>query len=532
MKRVSYFLLILAGSMLILSGCKKDDPVGPQEPETAGSISEETINSIEVDKGQIGIVADVRKLAVLGYNPATVKFEFTGNVSEHSTTVLVNEFTNTATFKIPAEQLNESIVNTFKDGVSAKIIVYDDKNNELESQNEENISIDFSGRFLKIETTKQRVLPPLKFNPKVPQYIQSNLENGEVFDVQLIQTNYAPIVLYTVNEGNGDGEHQKYYFTKLDNDSTFAIKVELTNSYLEMSQYHYLYQNPGTTDLNKLEDKNKFILHQCEDGWVKIRPYMYSSYLKEKVSGEWTQLTTAENAPDEPDLKFRILSANIKWQLESMGTEYSAPVIPPAKMEFAVQATLKNCSGATLTETIGKEKSISSSASFGWEESLEFYSSHTVGASVTAGASVTGSFFGQEATASVEATASYEYQASITSARKQQGNIDSTKTDVFFRNREVVLQPYSAIETYDAIQVIENIKLPFVQKFKVRGVDSKTQLPLSGDEIVSQMLANYFKGVVSNVGNDYVEFTIKGTLTLDKMYKTETNVKDIEGACD
>lgn len=535
MKRISYFLLILASITVLVTSCKKNDSARPElpKPETIGAISEETIDTIKVDKGQIGLVVDVRQLAVLGYHPATVNFEFSGALNEYSTIIDVDKFTNTATFKIPVEQLTEDIVNTFKDGVSVKLTVFDDKNKEMESKSEENISIDFSGNFLKIETTKPPILPPLKLNPEVPNYIQSDLDNGAVFDVRLVDKGYTPIVLYPAKEGSVAGDHQKYYFEKLDNDSTYAIRVELTNSYLEMSQYHYLYQNPETTDFDKLEDKNKFILHQCEDGWIKIRPYNYTSYLKKETNDGWVQLTVAGNVSEEnPDLKFRILSTSIDWKVESMGTEYAAPIIPPAKMEFAFQATLKNCSGATLTETVGKETSISSTTSFGWEESLEFYSSQSVGTSVTCGASVTGSFFGQEATASVEATKEYQFETSITSARKQMENNESNKTDVFSRDREVVLQPYSAIETYDAIQVIENIKLPFIQKFRVKGTDSGTSSPLTGEEIVSQMLANYFKGVVTNIGNDYVEFTIKGTLNLDKMYKTETSVNDIEGACD
>ncbi len=534
MKRVSYFLLILASITVLVTSCKKDDSAGPElpKPETIGAISEETIDTIKVDKGQIGLVVDMRQLAVLGYRPATIKFEFSGALDKYSTIIDVDKFTNTATFKIPVEQLTEDIVNTFKDGVSVKLIVFDDKNNEMESKSEENISFDFSGSFLKIETTKPPILPPLKLNPEVPNYIQSDLDNGAVFDVRLVDKGYTPIVLYPAEEGSVAGDHQKYYFEKLDNDSTYAIRVELTNSYLEMSVHGYLYQNPATTDFDQLENKNKFILHQCEDGWIKIRPYG-SSYLKEKTNDGWVQLTVTGNVPEEnPDLKFRILSTSIDWKVESLGTEYAAPIIPPAKMEFAFQATLKNCSGATLTETVGKETSISSSVSFGWEESLEFYSGQSIGASVTCGASVTGSFFGQEATASVEATTEYQFETSITSARRQMENNESSQTDVFSRDREVVLQPYSAIETYDAIQVVENIKLPFIQKFRVKGTNTGTSSPLTGEEIVSQMLANYFKGVVINVGDDYVEFTLKGTLNLDKMYKTETNVKDIEGACD
>jgi hypothetical protein len=57
-------------------------------------------------------------------------------------------------------------------------------------------------------------------------------------------------------------------------------------------------------------------------------------------------------------------------------------------------------------------------------------------------------------------------------------------------------------------------------------------VPLSGEEINAQLLANQFGGVVSTIGSDYVDITIRGTAQVTNFYDVQSGVAEIAGACE
>lgn len=65
----------------------------------------------------------------------------------------------------------------------------------------------------------------------------------------------------------------------------------------------------------------------------------------------------------------------------------------------------------------------------------------------------------------------------------------------------------------------------------VRGYYDGTEA-LTGEDISSQLLANQFGGVNTNIESDYVEISIRGTAHINKFFETESQVNEILGECD
>lgn len=73
--------------------------------------------------------------------------------------------------------------------------------------------------------------------------------------------------------------------------------------------------------------------------------------------------------------------------------------------------------------------------------------------------------------------------------------------------------------------------MPFTQVLRIRATDKMTAATLSGPEIATQMLFNFVTGVISDVGTDYVDISIRGNAEIDAVFEATTDVSEIEGAC-
>ncbi|MFP4367584.1 MAG: hypothetical protein ACLFQA_10860, partial [Bacteroidales bacterium] len=206
------------------------------------------------------------------------------------------------------------------------------------------------------------------------------------------------------------------------------------------------------------------------------------------------------------------------------------PVLPPARLDFAYSATLSNCSSATLTETVGRNETRSQTFTSGSEESLQLFSSHTAYAEVSAGVEVDATFFGKGATYNLQVTAGYEYTTSETRTTTSYWQESETTEIETSRSRTVQLVPNSAVEVYDAVQSLDNVRIPFTKEFRLEGVDSDGN-EIAGSELQFQLFTSQFEGIVTETGPDYVDFTVRGTTVVDKMLEVETNVTEVEGAC-
>jgi hypothetical protein len=204
--------------------------------------------------------------------------------------------------------------------------------------------------------------------------------------------------------------------------------------------------------------------------------------------------------------------------------------LPPARLDFAYSATLSNCSSASLTETVGRNETRTQTFTSGFEESLQLFSSHTAYAEVTAGVEVDATFFGKGATYNLQATGGYEYTTAETNTTTNYWQESRTTEIETSRTRTVQLVANSAVEVYDAVQSLDNVKIAFTKEFRLEGVDSDGE-KIKGSELQFQLFTSQFEGIVTATGPDYVDFTVRGTTVVDEMLEVETRVTEIEGAC-
>jgi hypothetical protein len=131
----------------------------------------------------------------------------------------------------------------------------------------------------------------------------------------------------------------------------------------------------------------------------------------------------------------------------------------------------------------------------------------------------------------VEVSAGYTYTTSSTNTSTEYWESTETSEVEISREREIQIGPNLAVEAYDAVQTISNVRLPFTKKFRIKAKDSEGTV-FNGEEIRFQLYSNRFEGVVTDVGADYVDFTIKGTTSIDRMMEVDTRVTEIEGGCE
>lgn len=526
-KNLRHFVLPLFIGFTLF-GCNPENGVEPTVDPVLPSAN------ILVDDGSIGLVIDTRQIARKGYAPSQADISFSGALSSFSQKVDINPSTNVATLTIPAKDLTDAIKKQFADGIAATIKILGDASEQLATFSED-VKVNNSNNPVNVDTELPRKFPKLVIDPATPYFIQAITDdatvNNKLYFLQLDYLREAgldPIIFRDYYEGGK--EYFKFYFEQL-NDSVYHIKMRPGNDvfYLRMSGpgnfYTYYEKNKANINL----DIYKYVVKRDENGLIKIKPL--SGNPLSKVVTTWYGPQVAYSSSPDLYIPVRMVAANITWAVEDRGTEFNKPILPPTKLDFAYKSILKNCSPAVLTETVGKSESQTRSYTIGTQESVALYSSHEASVNVTAGAETEANLFGQKATVSMEVSVGYKYTTSTTTTSTNTWEQTVEETTEISRIRDVQIPAFTAVEVFDAIQVLENVKMPFVQKIRVRGKYNGTDA-LTGEDIVSQLLANQFDGVVSRVEPDYVEISIRGTATINKFFEVESQVNELKGACD
>ena len=131
-----------------------------------------------------------------------------------------------------------------------------------------------------------------------------------------------------------------------------------------------------------------------------------------------------------------------------------------------------------------------------------------------------------------ELSFSYEYTTQTTTSNERTWSATEETSIEVSRIRTLTVRPFTALEVYDAIKTVKNIKVPFTQKLRIRATDTQNNnASLSGDEIVTQMLFNFVEGVVSNVGSDFIDITFRGNATMTSLFEGFTDVNELENGC-
>jgi hypothetical protein len=216
------------------------------------------------------------------------------------------------------------------------------------------------------------------------------------------------------------------------------------------------------------------------------------------------------------------------------------------RASFAYSEVLSNCSPATLETSVGLSETRSTTSTFSTSGSLQLFSSLQLTAGVTIRAdtkSSTGaevevkgagkSTYSQEVSYGVELSLSASFTTSNTYTTENTWTEELQQSREVSRTRTIAVPPYTTLEVYDIIKSIDNVTIPFTQVLRIRSKDRRNNnLPLSGSEIVTQLLSNLTTSAIKRVGDDYVDITMRGNVKMDRLFNAYTTVLGDSTGCE
>lgn len=549
------FIILLLLFGIAIAGCdSNDESVNPddnQEIEEGEGLTEE---DVENDPGAIGISISARGIARKGYDPSYADIIVNANTGDFSKTVSIDSLTNIAYLSYKNEDLTSEQKKELSDGVSVSVRILDENEALLSEEDLSKISFQPSPPHNEITAKeledKYRVV---NLRPDVKYYMQI-VEGGkeEVYGVPSSQyyevTNYIPSYVHLLTtdkiDYNSDfpDNFTTYFFEKISDDplDIYAICVRkngkkfywhmrLDNKQLGIQNEENYKLNGGNTNPADIENYH-FTIEKEENGFYTIKSIYYDKLLVIDPSKN-TRLKVVDDNVDAQIAYFRILMFDIDWDIQTIGYKNLQPILPPSQTSFAYNSTLINCSSGELVQEVGVSESRESKSVSGWEESMAVSSSSEKSVSVTIGAEVETGFFGNNAKVNTSVTGSYSTTTSKTQTQTRSGSIENTETVVVSSQRTITVPPGKATLVSDMYQSYENVRIPFVQRFRVKGNYQEDGNNLSGEEILTQFSFNGFNGVVTEVGNDYIEVTVRGNNVIDRLIDTKTVAEDTPADC-
>ena len=532
MKSISYHILfsLLLLLLLLNTSCDKEDEVVPDDkPQQNESLPVD----LPISEGSVGVMIDTRSIVKNGYTPQSVQINFEGLLSAYSKELPVDEFTNLAIIEIPRDSLSTEEANLFSKGVKVDIVVKDINDEVLSHTVEKNLAFSNATLVYPVNTDLPKVLPPLKLNHESYYIIQEagGLTDSLVLDIPYEDTREVPATLYNYL---GDAySNQYFYFVPVEegNDSTYYIRAKHSGNYLTLKG-GMLYQT-AFKSVDNLGLLGKFILSYDAEGWVTIKAYngaplrfiTQTIFHNMTIYPDWEILSAIEGVA----AKFRIVAAEVKWSATDLGTEFNTPILSPAKMDFAVNEVLENCSSARVEKVVGKDDERTSSYATISEESFQISTTHSATIGVKASYTASATFYGVGVQTNLEASASYQFTKSLSQLHSNTIQIEEINTVRVSWGRKVDVPPYSAVHVYDVVQTINDVKIPFVQKIRLEAELKGKKL--LGKEIVQQLMSNQFGGVVTEIGDKHVVITVRGFSHIDKLMESRTILNDIENSC-
>ena len=546
--------LLLLMTLLFPIGCsKEEDPIDPSTDENGqlkelDGISED---EVEVNLGSIGLWIDVRNIAKKGYNPTSAKVTLQASELAYSETLDIDPLTNYAQVLFDVEDLGDAAVKELQEGVAVDVSIKNEDGTEIKSQSFSAESFRENGTQLKIDASGLAFMNnSLKFNPEISYYVQPmrdgspmNRSLGAQDELLFGDQNYrfVNMVEHAFNS-NFQLINQFHLLPVAGKENTFYFKNAWTGEYFYLDRdLPFFLQGPvnNTADLTQAYE---FQLEVTELGNVAIKAFdtksnsMVDIHLRLNESDpDFRYLFPADSNNPHSTTKigeFRIIAAFAEWNMESIGqAEFAQPVLPPAQTSFQFNQTLRNCTSGILSSTIQVEESIESTSRFGWEESIEMASesSTTYAASVTLSTSV--KFFGAGVDISATASSEYSSTTSYTVAESQWNEGETTRGQNLSVDRTIEVEPGKAILTYDAYQLYENIEVPFMKKVRIRGTDFRTGITLTGEEIKTQFVFNDAQGIITEVGSDFIEASVRGRVFIDRLARGASEAFEVDSNC-
>lgn len=523
-------LAVLLGSsvfLLLATACSSDSPSGPggDGPDDGVEIVDTVDVDLPVDSGEVGLVLDARDFARRGYTPTEVTVAFPGQPS-HNQTLAVDPVTNLAVLHLRNEELTPAERAAFGNGVAVDVTVLDQNQAPLGQHSEASQVLDDSNLPLELPSTLPYLPRPLALRADIPYLLQPEGEAG-------VMTSDASDA-YRPASYLPDDPVQQFYFTAVGGAADPNTYVIEHRAGYGAGTFFYITSPEGWVGLSgdgtptPSGGPQQFVLEQDKDGWIQLLVAGTTDHIR--ISDEAGGIMEAVAGAGT---RFRLISDDIAWTVTDRGTVFHDPITPPAHLDFAYQATIRNCSDATLSETVGQAESRTTTATVSSSESLQLFSSDELSTGVTVSAEVGGGVpLVGEVTGSASTTMSYSYTTSQTATTENSLSKSSETSTEVSRSRNLALPPHTAVEVYDAVRTIEGVRVPFSQVLRISGTYKEDGSALSGQEIMSQMLFNFVTGVPTQIGTTFVDISLRGRMEIDQLLQAQTDANDIPGACD
>lgn len=529
-KTISAFIFLI---IFVFACSKTEQPTPIGELDKADGISED---AIEKYAGEIGLLIDVRDLAKKGYQPTRVKMTSGAMEKNINQSLEIDLFTHLARLSLPLDQLSKEAETELRDGVSITIDIQESNGNSILKENFEKISLKENGFLIVPDAAGiDNRFTEFEFQENAPHFLQIYFSTHPhiIDNVAFISRRDGDrnARVWREYEGSDFAKHQtnaQFYFQKWPNEEkVYAIYAAHTKRYLAIDDNDGTLRQSGAysfrEDISNLHPRYLFRIAREEAGTYSLSS-MSGKPLKQ------TEQSFTTNSSGRVAL-FKIVSLDIEWAVEDLGVKQLPPIYPAAETSFGFNSTLINCGSGALQQEVGIERTETTSFTSSYEESIGLSSrvTNTIGTSVTAEAEA--NFFGSKA--SVSGTISAELEVSVEATKTSTRGVERTteKTDTYFSKRLVSVPSGKASLVYDAYQTYSNVRVPFVQRFRITGKYSDTGEAVSGKEIASQYSFATGRGVITEIGSTYIEITVRGTTVLDNILKTKSEVRDVASGC-
>ena len=547
MKNIVVTLKILALMIIlttIANACGEGDP----EPPAGGGSLEELpgtiqLDEFETDEGEIGIVFSARGIARKGYIPTTAEVSF-GNSGLPGQEIPFDEFNNLATISFKNSELDDQVEAQLKEGVPVEVKVKNQQGDVLATESIAKLSFSSSPSEKEVSASElDDRYSKVDLRENVAHYVQLVAANNSVFGAPASDryTNptelHAEVRVIEIDNLAYPSEYvdrfTSYEFKKVNNEEN-VYTITTFNGNDQHNLYMVDNQLRVQTKANIIRNKGNTDPMCCKNYWFRIEktaPGMYKlfPYLRNQPFGVSGTELRADNTAKE--IYFRILALDIDWDIQTIEAKFMDPILPPSDNNSEFNSTLRNCSSGTLDQNVGESKEVTTTQKSTWEESMTLASTQSSSVSLTLSTEVETSFFGSGGSTSVSATGEYEYTSSASQTSTKGGEFVRKEAVQIAVSRNVTVPPGTAISVADIYQQYENVRIPYVQRFRIYGKYQDNGNSLSGEEIMTQFAFNSFTGVVTVVADTFIEVTVRGTTIIDRLIKVTTETRDIPDAC-
>ncbi|MCB0630255.1 MAG: hypothetical protein R2824_05560 [Saprospiraceae bacterium] len=534
--------------MISLFACQKEDITVPPPPGVGGEVevgSGISVDELDTYAGEIGLLLNAREIARKGYMPAKAVVNIEAPSGKFSKTVDLNEFSFMGQIKLPVDELSAGAKKELTDGVPVSVTLTDQEGKTIVSD----LSL---GTVSFLPGPSPQTLLPANL-PETNESAEIELNSGTAYYLQKVKSDGTPLTqcmrfnpdpnygnIITVGTNTtfaGEQPNDVFNFHPVPGASnTFYIRIEKTGELLQSALIVTLgsgglaIHNAPRNSLSKaslgynLSNDYKFKLQKIREG-----VYVLKNFEGKVVKAAAGIGLTFDHPTGEP-IYWRPIAKDISWTVQPIASDIITPVLPKAKTGFSFNSTLRNCGSGDLTQEVGADFSEVRTNTFGWAESISINNSSSQSVSATIGVAFDAKFFGTGAIYDASVSTSFDWSQSVTTETSKHHSEDVTQAKTYFSKRSIVVPAKKASLVYDAYQFYENVRVDFVQRVRLSGIDEDGKA-LSGKQIRSLFQFTRFNGVINKVEANSVVFTLRGYTVLDKFMETQSNVEEVPARC-